>query len=243
MTDKLAPPRTLRDEVLYILGRSTAPLNGSEIYERATLADEMKQVSNAIFQLTESRKISRIVGDGRARYVLAKGTATPAPAGKAGRPAADPGLSLDGAAGGAQRAPDRVPKAQVLPIPPAPLTGIRPSVEPDLPKLDIPTLGDSGSAAPFGLPIPDAETDDTVMLRGIDVDASAARLADAMIANSREQLAPGMEGGPLWWIDQDGCLEISDRGDNGILIEFTREEARRMAEMIVATHDVLEQLA
>ncbi|MHB1053497.1 MAG: hypothetical protein ACYCZT_10570 [Thiobacillus sp.] len=209
--------KSLRDEVLFIIGRATAPLDGSEIYERATLADEMRQVSNAIFQLKAAKKIGRVEGEGRARYTLAKGTAALAPAGKAGRPAADPGLSLDGAAGGARRAPD------------APVTGIRPALSQSPEMAAMQKIADH---------FPDAGKKVEVSLS-----PGAAKLADAIIAESRGQLAPTLDGGPQWWIDQDGCLEISDRGDNGILVEFTREEARRMAEMIVATHDVLEQLA
>ncbi|MDA8258354.1 MAG: hypothetical protein M0Z99_22450 [Betaproteobacteria bacterium] len=226
--------KSLRDEVLFILGRATAPLDGGEIYERATLADEMKQVSNAIFQLKAAKKIERVEGDGRARYVLAKGTATPAPAGKAGRPAADPGLSLDGAAGSARRAPD------------APITGIRPAAESDpdpLPVVDIPILGESGSVAPFVLQIAEEKADGTMVLRGMDVDASAARLADAMLARSREQLSAPMPIVPMpqprWWIDQDGDLEIL-AAENEDTVVLSREQAQRLALMVIAAHDVLE---
>jgi hypothetical protein len=113
---------SLRDEIVFVIGRSSLPLDSGEIYERVELADEMKQVSNALYQLTAAGKLARVEGDGRVRYVLADGVAAPAPAGKAGRPTdaapataplADPGISLEGAAGKTQRAKaaDHIPQA------------------------------------------------------------------------------------------------------------------------------------
>lgn len=116
--------KSLRDEILFVIGRSSLPLNGSEIYERCELAEEMKQVSNALFQLKDIGKIVAAEGEGRPRYVLADGVTAPAPAGKAGRPTeaapaaaplADPGISLDGAAGKTQRAKAEEPKADHIP--------------------------------------------------------------------------------------------------------------------------------
>lgn len=117
--------KTLRDEILFVIGRATTPLNSGEIFERAKLAVEMKQVSKTLCALQELEKIVRVPGDGRARYRLAEGQRTPAPAGKAGRskavqaddaaqptelptrdlpPLNDIGHSLNGAAGKTQRA-------------------------------------------------------------------------------------------------------------------------------------------
>lgn len=95
--------KSLRDEILFVVGRSSLPLNSGEIYERVELADEMKQVSNALFQLTAAEKLTRVEGEGRVRYVLAEGVSAPAPAGKAGRP--------DNAAPtGAAPTPDHIPQ-------------------------------------------------------------------------------------------------------------------------------------
>ncbi len=116
--------KSLRDEILFVVGRSSIALNGSEIYERCELAEEMKQVSNALFQLKDIGKIVAAEGEGRPRYVLADGVAAPAPAGKAGRPTeaapapaplADPGIGLEGAAGKTQRAKAEEPKADHIP--------------------------------------------------------------------------------------------------------------------------------
>lgn len=205
--------KSLRDEVLFIIGRSSSQLDSSQIYERCELAEEVKRVSDALWVLRTEGKIAFAEGEGRKRYVLAKGTATPAPAGKAGRQAAapapttgdaaatlpvidiptlaDPGISLDGTAGKAQRGPAK--------------------------KSKFAGAADAGK----------------VMLRGIDVDASAARLADAMIAKSRVQLsAPPIR----WWIDQDGGLEIAAPG-NDDTVALSREQAARMAEAVLAVHD------
>lgn len=206
--------KSLRDEVLFIIGRASEPLDSGQIYERCELAEEVKRVSDALWVLRTDGKIAFAEGEGRKRYVLASGVAAPAPAGKAGRQAVTP-------------------------------------AEPGLPKIDIPTLGDPGISlngaagktqrAKADEPKADHLAGAGKLIQVVDVDASAARLADAMIAKSRVQLAPGMEGGPLWWIDQDGCLEISDRGDNGLLVEFSREQARLMAAMVLAVHDELGQ--
>lgn len=169
--------KSLRDEILFILGRSSSPLDSGQIYERCELAEEIKRVSDALWVLRTEGKIAFAAGEGRKRYVLAKGVATPAPAGKAGRPAADPGLSLDGAAGSARRAPD------------APSAGVQPAVESDpnpLPVVDIPTLGE---AAPPACPDPvEGLFDERV--EGLAAGSNAERLADAIIARLKRQLAP-----------------------------------------------------
>lgn len=193
--------KSLKDEILFIVGRASEPLDNSQIYERCELAEEVKRVSDALWVLRTEGKIAFAEGEGRKRYVLANGTSAPAPAGKAGRQAAaalpvidiptlsDPGISLDGTAGKAQRGPAKKSKF----------------------------AADAGK----------------VMLRGIDVDASAARLADAMIAKSRVQLsAPPLR----WWIDQDGGLEIAAQGKDDT-VALSREQAARMAEAVLAVHD------
>ncbi|MDA8254162.1 MAG: hypothetical protein M0Z99_00755 [Betaproteobacteria bacterium] len=177
--------KSLRDEVLYVIGRATAPLSGPEIYERCELADEMKQVSDALFQLKDAEKIVRVEGEGRARYKLAAGVMAPAPAGKAGRPhVADP-----------DAAP---PKAKA----PAPArSAARPAAKPSLPVIDIPPPGyaadtqlterekgrveaalhraEKGSAAP------------AVLAEPVEAQRSAdTRLADAIIARLKRDLAP-----------------------------------------------------
>lgn len=106
--------KSLRDEVLFIIGRATAPLSCNEIYERCELADEVDQVSKSVWSLKNEEKIVRVEGEGRARYKLATGIAAPAPAGKEGRSKA-------------------VQKDDAAAAQPAPLTGIRPDAEPARP--------------------------------------------------------------------------------------------------------------
>lgn len=175
--------KSLRDEILYVLGRSTIALNGSEIYERCTLADEMKQVSNGLFQLKAAGKIVAADGEGRPRYKLADGVQAPAPAGKAGR--------LAGSGGDTGAAPPKIEiptlgepaaresKATRTLAPPAaaaaPITGLHSAPEPGLPVVDIP-------------PIDDAE-----VAQGLDLverRLESERLADAILARLKRQLAP-----------------------------------------------------
>ncbi|GBL46245.1 hypothetical protein SFMTTN_2058 [Sulfuriferula multivorans] len=83
--------KSLRDEILFVLGRASAPLNTGEIYERCQLAEEVKAVANAVWGLRTAGKIELIDAPGRKAYKLADGTKVPAPAGQAGRPkAAEP---------------------------------------------------------------------------------------------------------------------------------------------------------
>jgi hypothetical protein len=190
--------KSLRDEILFVVGRSSLPLNSGEIYERVTLADEMKQVSNALFQLHAAGKLQRIEGEGRVRYALASGVATPAPAGKAGRPE----------------------------------TSAASAAEP--PRLDIPAIGDpgiglDGAAGKARRANPRGEQ----VAKLLDTDAE--RLADALIATSREQL-----DGPKsrWMIDQAGGVSVFSEVGRIILSPL---QARMLAKVVMATHAVLEQ--
>ena len=193
--------KTLRDEILFVLGRASAPLTGAEIYERAKLADEMKQVSKALNALKGDEKIVRVEGEGRARYRLADGQRAPAPAGKAGRSKA---IQADDAR------------------------------TTELPTLDLPlTIG-------FGYSLNGAAGKTQRANPEIDIShIDTPNLADAMIAVSREQLTPGVEVEPAWWIDKDGCLEVADSGDTTLLIQFTRAQAQRLAAVVMAVHDEL----
>ena len=76
---------TLKAEVLYVIGRATAPLSTPEIYDRCEQAEDVAQISKAVWQLANEGRIERIDGEGRARYRLVDGQKAPAPAGKAGR--------------------------------------------------------------------------------------------------------------------------------------------------------------
>jgi hypothetical protein len=78
--------KSLEDEILFLLGRSSTPLDVGQLYERVELADEIKQVSNAIYRMKATKKIAPTAFEGRRAYKLADGVAAPAPAGKAGRP-------------------------------------------------------------------------------------------------------------------------------------------------------------
>lgn len=180
--------KSLRDEILFLLGRATSPLNSGEIFERAKLADYLEQVSKALWALKDDEKIVRVPGDGRARYRLAEGQRAPAPAGKAGRSKA---VQADDAARSEYEAAITT-----------------------LPLIDVPNL------------------------------------ADAMLAVSRDQLVSGAEyarqnpvqtmPSPRWSINQDGGLEIGvpDRLD---LLVLNREQAQRMAAMVLGAHDALER--
>lgn len=76
---------SLRAEILYLIGRSSAPLDCTELYEKCELADEISKVATALSNLKTDKKIVRVPGEGRARYKLAEGIPAPASAGKAGR--------------------------------------------------------------------------------------------------------------------------------------------------------------
>jgi hypothetical protein len=114
--------KSLKDEILHIIRRSTLPLDSGEIYERCTLAEEIKRVSDALWVLRTEGKIEFAPGDGRKRYVMATGVSAQVPADKPEymplidipslgvpvAPQADLGVSLNGAAGKTVRA-KRVP--------------------------------------------------------------------------------------------------------------------------------------
>lgn len=76
---------SLKAELLYLIGRATAPMSCAELYEKCELADEVAQAAKALANLQSDGNIVRVPGEGRARYTLAAGVAAPAPAGKAGR--------------------------------------------------------------------------------------------------------------------------------------------------------------
>lgn len=174
--------KTLKNELLYLIGRATAPMSSAELYDKCALADEIAKVAKAVATLQSDGKIVRVAGDGRARYTLAAGVPAPAPAGKEGRSKA---VQKDDAAAAQS----------------APLTGIRPAAEPELPELpelpvlDIPNLGDhlAGAAGKtVRRPAPATAHDDEVG-KGLDLveqQNSAERLADAIIARLKRQLAP-----------------------------------------------------
>jgi hypothetical protein len=105
--------KSLEDEILFVIGRSSTPLDVGQLYERVELAEEIKQVSNALYRMKAAKKITRVEFESRRCYKLAAGVGAPAPAGKAGRPTdaapaaaplANSGISLEGAAGKTQRA-------------------------------------------------------------------------------------------------------------------------------------------
>lgn len=176
--------KTLKNELLYLIGRATAPMSSAELYDKCELADEIAKVAKAVATLQSDGKIVRVAGEGRARYTLAAGVPAPAPAGKEGRSRA---VQKDDAAAAAAQS--------------APMTGIRPAAEPELPELpvlDIPNLGDhlAGLAGAAGKtvrrPAPVAAGDDEIG-KGLDLveqQVSAERLADAIIARLKRQLAP-----------------------------------------------------
>lgn len=204
--------KSLRDEILYILGRASEPLDSGQIYERCTLAEEVKRVSDALWILRTDGKIAFAEGDGRKRYVLASGVAAPAPAGKAGRQAETP-------------------------------------AEPGLLKIDIPTLGDPGVSlngaagktqrAKADKPKADHLAGAGKLIQVVDVDASAARLADAMLSKNRQQLRRPAEPAPLrWWINQDGGVELA-HPDVSDTITLSAHQAIRLATMVMAVHDEL----
>lgn len=154
----------LRAELIYLIGRASAPVTSAELYDRCELADDVVKVSKALNNLCELGKIERAPGEGRARYVLPAGTKTSAPAGKAGRSKA------------VQR--DDATRADVLPAarepaenPPKPATATAPAPDHivDANKM----LADAHRAPPEPT---QAKAD--------------AKLADAILARLKRDLAP-----------------------------------------------------
>lgn len=178
--------KSLRDEILFVIGRASEPLDSGQIYERCELADEIKQVSQALWGLKEAKKLTVVEGSGRPRYVLANGVSAPAPAGKAGRSKA--AQKNDAATAKPADAAGLLTVGYGMP-----LTGTRPAPESTPPALDIPTLGDR--PADSGKPVPSeaVAADDAAIAKGLDLveaQLSSERLADAILARLKRQLAP-----------------------------------------------------
>lgn len=166
---------SLKGELLYLIGRASAPLSGAELYERCELADEIVKVSKALANLQNDGKIVRVEGPGRARYKLSDGVAAPAPAGKTGRTKA-------------MRARASVPAQEAgLPVVNIPAS----SPAPDALTETFERLAHAGKQ----------KADEEAIARGLDLAAqhlgdapteSDARLADAILARLKRQLAPLM---------------------------------------------------
>ena len=169
---------TLNNELLYRIGRASTPLSSAELYERCELADDITKIAKAINNLQSDGKIVRVEGEGRARYKIAPGMVAPAPAGKAGRSKA---VQADDAAHG------------------TPLSGVQPAPEPALPKIDIPPLGAPDHVADAAPKEPQTEREkgrvEAAFWRAKkstarELATNDARLADAIIARLKRQLAP-----------------------------------------------------
>lgn len=65
-------PKTLRDEILHVLSRASAPMNTGEIYERCQLTDEIKRVVDAVYILRTEGRIEAVDAPGRKQYKLVK---------------------------------------------------------------------------------------------------------------------------------------------------------------------------
>lgn len=177
--------KSLKAELLYLIGRATAPLSCIDLYEKCELADEVAQVAKALANLQTDTKIERVPGEGRARYALAQGVSASAPAGKTGRSKA---VQADDAAAQA-----------------GPITGIRPQAESISPAVEIPVLGDPGTGLngaagkaqrgrPAGKPVVQQAA------------LNSEKLADAMLAKLREQL--GLQVRELAEISTDAAAPI-----------------------------------
>lgn len=209
----------LKAELLYLIGRATAPMSSADLYEKCELADEIVQVSKAISNLVADGKVVRVEGEGRARYALAAGVAAPAPAGKAGRSKA---VQADDAKSG-----------QLL-------TSARPL---DIPTLADPGVGLQGAAGKTQRARPAKPEADHIagagnMVHLPDQTASAERMADGMLAKARAQLSA--EIAPRWWIDQNGGVEIACGDD---MVRLNRQQAARIALVVLAVHDEMESPA
>lgn len=167
---------SLKAELLYLIGRATSPLSSADLYERCELADDVIKVSKALANLQADSKVVRVEGPGRARYKLADGVATPAPAGKAGRSKA---VQQDDAAQAA-----------------AP---IRPAADPGLPRLDIPAGGVAPTVPAEPRTMREKGRVEAAFQRAKkdtarELAPSDAALADAIIANLKRRLAPQLGG-------------------------------------------------
>lgn len=159
--------KSLLAEILYTLGRASAPLNSSELYERCDLSDKPEQISKALYELAQHGKIVRAAGEGRARYTLPDGVAAPAPAGKEGRP-------LAAAPAAAQVGGIRPADMPTLGDPVAP-TRKKPGPKPKVAPADH--LADAGKVIK---PSPRCEQVSKLL------DTDAERLADAIIARLKK---------------------------------------------------------
>lgn len=215
---------SIRDEILYVIGRASAPLNGSEIYERCTMTDDMKQVSNSLFQLKSLGKIESAGPDGgRMRYRLADGASAPAPAGKAGRPV------------------DDAPGLPVLDIPAPDDSPVGGASAP----IGAPVAGKPAPTKAKGRQSARCEQVSTLL------DTDAERLADAFagkpaptkietIASPHAVLSSRIQsGGARWRISSELHLEIVPGGDEETAV-MTRAEAVRLARLILACDQALE---
>ena len=177
----------LRAELIYLIGRASAPVTSAELYDRCELADDVVKVSKALNNLCELGKIERAPGEGRARYVLPAGTKTSAPAGKAGRSKA------------VQR--DDSTRADVLPAarepaenPPKPATAAAPAPN-DVEQARLALLARAHRAPPEPT---QAKAD--------------AKLADAILARLKRDLAPLLGKSVLGDLDittAPGAIHIS----------------------------------
>lgn len=179
------PPqhKSLRDEILWVIGRASAPLDSGQIYERCTLADEIKRVSDALWFLRDSKKIKALDGEGRKRYVLADGKHA--------------------------EVAKTVSKESPAPAENAPIAGFKPAGVPAAPAITIPVLGEAkpprgpyrkrqAKAAPAAdqviKPVAD-QAPDQVIKPGPDTVGfgySSGKIADAMIADLRARLRKQM---------------------------------------------------
>lgn len=169
--------KSLEDEILFILGRSSAPLDAGQVYERVELADEPKQVSNALYRMKHAKKITPVEHDSRRCYQLADGVAAPAPAGKSGRSRA---VQKDDAAAAQS----------------APLTGIRPAVDP-MRRTAPAAAGDDEISKGLDLvqqhAAPEVSGDLYARAKNstqVEDRLKDERLADAILARLKRQLAP-----------------------------------------------------
>lgn len=158
--------KSLREEILYVLGRASAPLDSGQIYERCTLAEEIKRVGDALWVLRDTKKIVAVEGEGRKRYMLAKDA--PAPV----LPAADPESAP---------APETKPAAPAIEIPV--LTAAKSKRGPYKKRTDAAAAPDvvPGVAQQIK-PVPEAAK----------APVNAGKIADAMLAEVREQLGRQM---------------------------------------------------
>lgn len=212
---------TPNEEILQIIRYAPGPIGASAIYEQCKSIENISDVSSRLSQLFNQGKLDRIeITTANNRKGFAYSIKKPGEA-ESAAPAAEPSA----------------PAAPAAAKPAAAKTRGKEKAKPDpvANGLDQVESVLKDSAAPDQVTVKEA-------LAGKQPGADAARLADAIIADIHKQLAPGLEGGPLWWINQDGELEIADRCDPVMAIGFTREQALLMAEMVIGTNNLLGHL-